>query len=109
MLSWLGLHYPRPEMTREQSKLFVQSYLASLSPYSVQQVRDACQKWLENGSNHWFPTPGQLLDLLRPEPSERHAKEPYKAPLMIEERRGKPKSVAEILRSHGFSTAGWEK
>ncbi len=41
------------------------SVAGDLAGKSIAQVRDACRRYRQNGENRFFPTSGQLLDLMK--------------------------------------------
>ena len=109
ILSRLALHYWRPDFTPMQAKLLVQDYLADLGAFTPEQINQACAEYRRNGENKFFPTSGQLLKLLASGSS--HCRLPtYRAPAALEAPRA-TKSVAQVLKEHGFDREGtaWEE
>lgn len=51
------------------------SVAGDLNGKSIEQIRDACKRYRVNGENRFFPTSGQLLDLMKnpyADPPPRH-------------------------------------
>lgn len=108
ILSKLALHYWRPGFSPSQVKLLLGDFLNDLQGYSAKDIAWACATYRQNPENQFYPTSGQLLGILRKYETSGPSLPTYKPP-QIEQRYGKLKPVAEILREHGFSTAKWEK
>jgi hypothetical protein len=60
----LAIIYPS-NLSKEENALRLGSVAGDLSGKSIEQIRDACKRYRTNGENKWFPTSGQLLDLLK--------------------------------------------
>lgn len=113
ILSKLALHYWRPDFTPAQVNLLMGDYLDDLEGKSPYDVDAACRQYRSNPDNQYFPRTGQLLELMgekcRPsEVQERHSKPFVRYPALDSPRA--TKSVAEILKEHGFNGAAerWE-
>jgi hypothetical protein len=110
ILSKLALHYWRPDFTPTQSKLVLSDFFADLARYTPAEISDACDTYRRNGENRFFPTPGALLALLKPDASERPRLPTFRAGQLQIGGRKATKSVAEVLREHGFERQAekWE-
>lgn len=112
ILTKLALHYWRPDFSPTQARHLLDDFLTDLSGFTPAQIGSACALYRRNGENRFFPTPGQLLELLRPPPREvRYSLPTYEQPKELEApRTGKLKSVGQILRDAGHIRAAdsWE-
>lgn len=63
-LSRLALHFWRPDFTPIQAQYLMEDYLEDLRGYSSNQVESACRNYRRDPENKFFPTPGQLIDLI---------------------------------------------
>jgi hypothetical protein len=72
LLGKLALHYYRPDFTPEQAKHHFADFVHDLDGVTAVELSDACKAWRTNGDNRFFPTPGQLLALVRGDLVERH-------------------------------------
>jgi hypothetical protein len=113
-LARLALHYWRPDFTAGQAKLLFEDFYSDLRRYPVAEIEGACQSWRRNSANRFFPTPGQLLEVL----GEKHGpiqERPrsigttFQGYPALEGRRA-AKSVADMLRDNGMPVAAeqWE-
>lgn len=64
-LGKLALHYWRPDFTPEQAKQMYGDFVTDLDGVTAQELADACQEWRLDPLNRFFPTPGQLRELVR--------------------------------------------
>jgi hypothetical protein len=112
ILSKLALHYWRPDFTPTQSKLVLSDFLSDLAPFTPQEISAACDTYRRNGENKFFPTPGALLAILKPAGTgtERLRLPTFHAGQRQIGGRKATKSVAEVLREHGFDAQAkrWE-
>jgi hypothetical protein len=60
----LAIIYPS-NLSKEENALRLGSVAGDLSGKSIEQIRDACKRYRVNGENRFFPTSGQLLDLMK--------------------------------------------
>ena len=114
ILARLALHYWRPDFQPEQVKLVLQDFLYDLRAYEVRDIAHACDRYRQGPENRFFPTPGQLLAILKPaqaEPEERHARRPFRSDYRMIGMKQATKSVAEVLADHGFTVdaKAWER
>lgn len=63
-LNALSVHCRPPIMEVEQRALWLRDWCNDLTEFPIEAVRIACRKWRQSGSTK-FPTPGQLLPLVR--------------------------------------------
>jgi hypothetical protein len=70
----LSLHYPELKRTDREAKLAIEDWLEDLAEYPVDLIREACRLW-RNSTQRFFPTPGQLIDPVRPILTHRKALE----------------------------------
>jgi hypothetical protein len=64
-LGALSLHFWRPDFTPEQAKLIFGDFSRDLAGVTSDELTDACAEWRKNPKNRFFPTPGQLLELVQ--------------------------------------------
>jgi hypothetical protein len=64
VLGKLSLHYWRPEFTPEQAKLLYGDFVRLLDGVTALELRIAADEWLMDPLNRFYPTPGQLAELL---------------------------------------------
>lgn len=64
-LGRLATHYWRPDFTTEQSKVLYGDFIRLLDGMTLSELREACDTWIMNPDNRFFPTPGQLRDLVK--------------------------------------------
>lgn len=67
MLANLKLHRPTQSMTEGQSKRLLKDYLEDLGEYPAKLIEKACKDYRTDGSKSFFPTSGQLIDLMKDE------------------------------------------
>ncbi len=67
-LAKLSLVYWRPDFTPTQAKQLYAMYIDDLRAWSLADIKSACKTYRRNGENRFFPTPGQLLDLIAKPP-----------------------------------------
>lgn len=106
LLARLSLHYWRPDYTPEQARLLVEDYLSDLAGYTPDQVRRACEDYRKLPDSKFFPHSGELLALMghgKYETTVYQRLPTWTTPkCLLEAPRGKTKSVADILREHGY-------
>lgn len=68
LLAKLSLHYWRPEFTPSQAKQMYADYVEDLREYALSDVSDAV-KFYRRGGATFFPTSGQLVQIIRTIPS----------------------------------------
>lgn len=107
ILAKLSLHYWRPDYTPEQARMVMEDYLDDLRGYSPAQVAQACADYRKLPDSKFFPASGALLALLgHSTKTEYRSRLPtFRAPPQLEGPRGKTKSVADVLKAHGFEKA----
>jgi hypothetical protein len=67
----LAIHCRPPIMDAEQRSLWLRDWCSDLAQYPMEAIAAACRKWRHSGAVK-FPTPGQLLPLVREsQPAER--------------------------------------
>jgi hypothetical protein len=64
-LTALGLNYWTPDLTDGQRKILLRQLCEDLSGKSEPQIAHACKRYRQNAANRFFPTSGQLLDLMK--------------------------------------------
>jgi hypothetical protein len=104
ILSRLALHYWRPDFTPAQAKLMLQDFLHDLDGYTPKDVNYACEVYRQNAENRFYPTPGQLLAILRRYESPSPRLPRFQAPRQIGMTQS-TKTVAQVLREHGYEAA----
>jgi hypothetical protein len=83
--------------------------LEDLEGYSPEKLRDACRQYRTNPENRFFPSSGQLIGIMRPEPQRRL--QTFKSSMYgIGCGEKKLPSVAAVLRKNGHHAAAdrWE-
>ena len=60
----LAVHCRPPLMSVEQRELWLRDWCADLAEFPIEAIHSACRKWRHSGAIK-FPTPGQLLPLVR--------------------------------------------
>lgn len=63
-LGRLALHYWRPDFTAEQAKLLYQDFISDLAGVTAEELNEACGEWRRDPLNRFFPTTGQLRELV---------------------------------------------
>lgn len=88
--------------------------MLDLEKYSAADINAACIEYRRDVANKYYPKSAELLAILNPKPSEfGHDRGPrlpmYEGPPPLSGPRA-TKSVAEVLREHGFDHAAgrWE-
>jgi hypothetical protein len=89
----------------------VLDFLEDLAPFTIAEIEVAIRNYRRDPKNKFFPTPAQLLAILRPpaDPSDKRSRLPvfhgYPEPA-----RSATRSVAQVLRDHGYETQAqaWE-
>lgn len=69
-MSRLSIHYPG-SLTAQESAIRLASFVEDLRGKTIEEIRNACRRYRQNVANKFYPTPGQILDLM---------KNPYDAP-----------------------------
>jgi hypothetical protein len=64
LLGRLALVYWRPDFAPSQAKQLYLQYLEDLREFPIAAVSEAIQNFRRNGENRFFPTCGQLRDLI---------------------------------------------
>jgi hypothetical protein len=64
-LGRLAQHYWRPDFTPEQAKLLYGDFVRLLDGATAAEFQRACDEWVMDPLNRFFPTPGQLGELMR--------------------------------------------
>lgn len=64
LLARLALVYWRPDFTPGQAKQLYSQYLEDLRGFAFADIVDAFKKYRQNGENRFYPTPGQLVDII---------------------------------------------
>lgn len=70
-LSRLALHYWRPDFNPKEAAKLNADYLEDLRGITVEELKAACRTWRRNPDNRFYPTSGQLLELVKDALSER--------------------------------------
>lgn len=86
-------------------------YLSDLAAFTPEQINQACAEYRRNGENRFFPTSGQIRELIQGQPSEpRRHLTTFRGYPALEAPRA-TKSVAEVLRAHGMDRAAesWDR
>ena len=107
ILSRLALHYWRPDFDASQTKHLLADFLEDLRGIPVQDIDYATKVYRRDPENQFFPTPGKLLAILKParkaDPSyDARAQDSYRAPQLGHDFKQATKSVADVLREHGY-------
>lgn len=68
-LARLQSHYYQPGQSREQLNAIFQDMLEDLAHLTPAEVQIACRRYRADGTNRFFPTPGQLLDNSKAKPA----------------------------------------
>lgn len=105
LLARLSFHYWRPDYSPEQARMVMEDYLDDLAGYTPTQVEWACIQYRKSSDSKFFPHSGELLGLMGhgkyEEPRSRLPT--FRAPPALTGPRGKTKSVADVLREHGYA------
>lgn len=56
--------YPS-NLSKEENGLRLASVAGDLQGKAIEQIRHACKRYRQDGQNRFFPTSGQLLDLMK--------------------------------------------
>lgn len=64
ILARLALHYWRPDFTPGQARQLYRDYLDDLRDFAVVDINRAIQVYRRDGANRFFPTTGQIVDLI---------------------------------------------
>lgn len=64
LLGELSLNYWRPDFTQEQARGLYRSYVEDLCDYPIREIAASMQEYRKDGANRFFPTSGQLIDLM---------------------------------------------
>ena len=81
----LALHYWRPDFTPEHSKLLYGDFVRLLAALTADELQAACDEWVMDPLNRFYPTPGQLYELAKDRITDRarqKAGAEYLLPLM---------------------------
>lgn len=110
-LTKLRSHFYQPGQTEAQIRGVIDDMLADLDGLSAYQVEDACANYRRDGSNKFFPTPGQIIGAVGgkfPEPPRRLQE--YDRKEFAGPRINATRTVAEVLRQAGEGRAAedWE-
>jgi len=65
LLTKLAINYHRPDFSAGQAKSLIEDMLDDLGDYSVRDIEEAIKAYRTNGKNRFFPTSGQLVDLIK--------------------------------------------
>lgn len=88
-------------MTAAQYAMLFEDYIDDLRGWNVDDIERACAAYRADPENKYFPRIGQILGILQ----ESKAKPPCRLQTYVPPRLSGPraiKSVAEVLRDHGF-------
>lgn len=98
-LARLALHYWRPDFTPAQAKLLLADFLHDLQGYPPKDVEYACAAYRQNPENRFYPTPGQLLEILKRYDPPR-SRPTYRAPRVeLQVAANLPERLRELRRS----------
>lgn len=61
----LAAHYIRPVRSAEEHERWLKDYVEDLKRYPEEALKQACANWRANDKNGKFPSPGQLMALVR--------------------------------------------
>ncbi|MGA7711468.1 MAG: hypothetical protein WCA81_06170 [Rhizomicrobium sp.] len=70
-LGRMAVHFWTPDFTPEQAKVKYGDFVRLLDGVTAQELADACDAWLLDPRNRFYPTPGQLLMLIQDSLSDR--------------------------------------
>lgn len=76
MLVKLSAHYWRPDFSEGQARQLIADFIDALTPYSLEDIERAVKLYYTNPGNKFFPHPGALIGLIRPQEDKapiRHA------------------------------------
>lgn len=68
LLGKLALHYWRPDFSPGQARQLYADYLDDLREYAISDISDAITKYRRAEDSKFFPTPGQLVGIIRTVP-----------------------------------------
>jgi len=107
LLGKLSLHYWRPDFTPEQARHMNGDFVRLLDGCTADELRQACDEWVMDPLNRFYPTPGMLHELMRDRLSDRARMKAGAERLLelldgpVEGNSGPLPSADEILRKHG--------
>lgn len=102
-LTKLRSHFYQPGQTEAQIRGVIDDMLVDLDGLTPGQVEEACAQYRRDGTNKFFPTPGQIIEALRGNVAPPVHRLPKYDPAEFEcVRTGKLKPVGQILREHGY-------
>lgn len=61
----LELLYGRQPMTDSERRIWLETYCEDLKGRADDEIGNACKRYRQDAKNRYFPTPGQLLELLK--------------------------------------------
>lgn len=64
LLGKLAVFYWRPDFTAEQAKQLYADYVDDLNRFALRDIKNAITEYRQNGENRFFPTSGQLIDVI---------------------------------------------
>lgn len=65
MVEILGLNYQLPQMSETQKQAWLLTYAQDLGGYDLEQIKRACERYRQNGSNRFMATSGALLEIIK--------------------------------------------
>ncbi len=63
-LGRLAIQFWRPDFTPEQAKIQYSDFIRLLDGLTADEIRQACDDWMMDPLNRFFPTPGQLKEMV---------------------------------------------
>jgi hypothetical protein len=101
-LTKLRSHFYQPGQTEAQIRGVTEDMLADLDHMSAYDVEDACTAYRRDPTNKFYPTPGQLMEALKPKVVEsRHRLQPFNPREFDAPRCEVLKPIGQILREAG--------
>ena len=109
-LESLAVHCRLPLLTVDERSRWMEDWCADLRPFPVEAIKTACARW-RTGESAKFPTPGQLLPLVRAvaphgQTQDRGANTPWAWPsddelasMPLRERRRQHQIMANVCRT----------
>lgn len=102
-LTRLAAHFFRPYLIPGMVKSLLQDFVDDLGAYPGEWIAEACGVYRRDAKNRSFPTPGQLLQIIRTEHPQ--GQPAYRAQLEAPMRTTGLTSIPDVLRKYGEDRA----
>lgn len=106
ILGKLAVHYYRPDFNQAAAQSMISDMVEDLGDYPLYEIETAIKRYRQNGENRFFPTPGQLISLLKPpKPEPKCRLETFRDYQDAPGPRA-TKTAAQVLAEHGLKMPG---